>query len=105
MSVFSILKSVTKPVLPRMVHDRIFGKVLSWERFVLIVQAVLPRVFGKWVYCPICGKRVAKVMTFVRDGKVEVWGMHLAVARVDFADRLRIRFTHALAQDCKSPEK
>ena len=99
------LKSLAGRVLPRELHGRLFGKRLSKERFILIIQAVIARIIGRWVHCHVCGGRVAKVIVFSYRSGVAVWGIHLAVARVDFADRLHIRFAHALAQDCHPPSK
>lgn len=99
------LKSLAGRVLPHELHDRLFGKRLTKERFILILQAVVPRILGRWVYCHVCGGRIAKVIAFSRKGGVAVWGIHVSVARVDFADRLHLRFAHALAQDCHPNSK
>lgn len=96
-----MIRSLTALILPRELHERLFRKQLTHERFTLIVQAATARVLGRKIVCHRCGKSLGRMLCFVRKGRIEVWGAHVGVVRVEFADRLRLQFSHARPGECQ----
>ena len=94
------LKSAIAVVLGRNFADRLFAQEFSPERICLLSKAAVARIAGRTVHCHLCGKPVAKVLPVVRRGKVELWGMHMCIAKVEFDDRNTLRFSHVLAENC-----
>lgn len=80
--------------------DRLLWGRLTWRRAGMITRSAVAALLGRPVICHRCGKRIVKVFAFVSGGKVSVWGLHATGVRVEFHDRLTLRFSHAYAPDC-----
>ena len=101
----SVVKGAVTVVLGRRFADRLFAHEFTGERLLLLSKAAVARAVGKTVSCHLCGKPLAKVLPVVRRGKIELWGMHMCIAKVEFDDRNTLRFSHVLAENCDSLKK
>jgi hypothetical protein len=97
-----MLKRTIRLFCGRAFHDRLFAHELSPERASFLVKAGVASILGRTVVCHSCGKKVAKILPVVRSGRVELWGMHQSIVRVEFADRNSLRFTHVLPENCEA---
>jgi len=97
-----VMKSLITMALGRHFADRLFAHQLSRERLGFLWKAAVARIAGKTVLCHLCGKPVAKVLPIIRRGKIELWGMHMCIAKVDFDDKNTLRFSHVLAENCEA---
>ena len=100
------MKDLLKPLLRRLfgrsIHDRLFSHELSPERLTLLFKAGIAAAFGKTVYCHQCGEKLTKIFPMIRKGRLEVWGMHMCIVRVEFEDRNALRFSHVLGENCSA---
>jgi hypothetical protein len=95
-----MLKGIVRRLFGRTFHDRLFAHELSSERLKRLTKAGIAAVFGKSVCCHQCGQKLAKVFPVIRKGRLEVWGMHMCIVRVEFEDRNVLRFSHVLGENC-----
>lgn len=95
-------KSLARALLGRSFSDRLFAHEISAERLGLLTKAGLAAVVGKTVRCHLCGGKAAKILPVIRKGRLELWGMHQTIVRVEFEDRNTLRFTHVLPENCRS---
>lgn len=100
-----MLKRLLRVLLGRSFSDRLFAHEISPERAGFLVKAGVAAVLGKTVLCHLCGGRVAKILPVVRKGRLELWGMHRTIVRVEFEDRNTLRFTHVLPENCRGLRK
>lgn len=97
-----MFKRIVKFVFGRTFHDRLFATRLTPQRVKQMAKAGIAEVIGRPVYCHTCGERLAKVLPVPRKGRIELWGIHARIVRVEFEDRASLRFTHVLAENCIS---
>lgn len=98
----AMLRKPFQLILSKKLYDRLFGKRLSKERAILIFKAGIASIFGRKIVCHLCGRPLTKAVSFVYNGRVHVWGIHIVSARVDFEDRLTLRFSHAVPGECSA---
>ncbi|MBE2204428.1 MAG: hypothetical protein IAE94_08835 [Chthoniobacterales bacterium] len=96
------LKKLTRVLMGRRFCDQLFAHELSPGRLWRLAKGACAAVFGKSVACHLCGQRAAKVLPVIWRGRVELWGMHRTIVRVEFEDRNALRFTHVLPENCPS---
>jgi len=97
-----MLKGVVRLILGRTFSDRLFAHEITRERLRLLSKAAVAGIVGKTVFCHLCGRPLARVLPVFRRGKIELWGMHMCIAKVDFDDRNTLRFSHVLAENCEA---
>lgn len=100
-----MLKGFVRLLFGRTFHDRLFAHELSPERLKRLFKAGIAAAFGKTVYCHRCGDKLTKVFPVIRRGRLEVWGMHMCIVRVEFEDRNALRFSHVLGENCSALRK